>query len=109
MVILFIFLAKFGASVILNVSSIYTNEAFPTALRGRSTAICSFVGKFGGIFAPMIVELSNKIPIVSASSCFVALGSLMFLSNETKNVEFYDEKEEQVNIDNEELKEKLLN
>jgi putative MFS transporter len=95
-IIILCFLAKFGASVILNVSSIFTNDCFPTAIRGRSTAVCSFLGKFGGIIAPMIVETSTYTGLVSGLSCIMAALILIPLKNNSKNEEFTDEVENEV-------------
>lgn len=95
-IILLIFLAKFGASVILNVSSIYTNDSFPTFIRGRSTAVCSFLGKFGGIIAPIIVETSAFTGIVSGLSCIMAALILLPLENTSGNIELNDDVEENV-------------
>ena len=85
-VYILVFFSKFGASVILNVSSLYTNESFPTDVRGRATAICSFVGKLGGVFAPMLVELPifKYMGIISGVLCFSA--SLMLLPLENKKL-----------------------
>jgi Na+/melibiose symporter-like transporter len=93
-IIILSFLARFGSCVILNVSSIYTNESFPTHLRGRSTAICSFLGKFGGIIAPMLVDVSSVTSVVSGSTCLLAMLILIPLSNNVKTEELVDEQEE---------------
>jgi len=87
------FLAKFGASVVLNVSSIYTNESFPTYISGRATAVCSFLGKFGGIIAPFIVEMTPVTGIISGIASFIAAGVLIPLENRKKKVQFTDDKE----------------
>lgn len=88
--LLLIFSAKFGAAVILNISSIYTNECFPTSIRGRCTAICSFLGKFGGIISPMLVEMTKNTSIVSSLFCFFAAGILIPLKNSNNQIEFED-------------------
>jgi putative MFS transporter len=94
LLMILIFFAKFGAAVILNISSMYTNESFPTALRGRATAICSFVGKFGGIIAPMLVEISTAITLIAGISCIFAICIILILPTKAGSVEFYDEQEE---------------
>jgi putative MFS transporter len=93
-ILILIFFAKFGASVILNISSMYTNESFPTAVRGRVTAMCSFLGKFGGIIAPMLVELTSKITIISSIMSFLAILILLILPAKANSSQFYDEQEE---------------
>lgn len=85
------FAAKFGASVVLNVSSQYTNECFPTYLRGRAVSICSFLGKFGGIIAPFLVELSQKTSIISCICCLSAAFLMLPLENKSNKVQFNDE------------------
>jgi OCT family organic cation transporter-like MFS transporter 4/5 len=94
-IIILTFLAKFGASVVLNVSSIYTNESFPTHVRGRATAVCSFLGKFGGIIAPFLVEMSPLTGVISGSTCLLAASCLLPLENREKKVQFNDEFEEE--------------
>jgi len=91
-----VFFSKFGASVILNVSSLYTNESFPTEVRGRATAICSFVGKLGGVFAPMLVELPypSLMAIVSGLLCFSASLMLIPLENKPKKSVLVDNTDE---------------
>ena len=84
-VIVLIFFSKFGAAAILNISSIYSNEVFPTDIRGRAIAICSFVGKFGGIIAPSIVENSQYTLIISAAVCLVSCFILIPLKNSYSN------------------------
>ena len=83
--LVFIFTAKFGAAVVLNISSMYTNESFPAKIRGRSTAICSFVGKFGGILAPMLVETTKNTALISAFACIIA--ALILIPLRSKNEE----------------------
>ena len=92
--VFFTFLAKFGASVVLNVSSIFSNEVFPTYMRGRAIACCSFLGKFGGIIAPFLVELSPKTGLISAMFCILASLLLLPLENKNSNIQFNDEKQE---------------
>lgn len=91
LILLLTFSAKFGASVVLNISSIYTNESFPTHIRGRATALCSFLGKFGGIIAPFLVEMSPFTGIISGLSCLLAAYILYPLDNNDKNMEFNDD------------------
>lgn len=95
LILILTFCAKFGASVVLNVSSIYTNESFPTHVRGRATALCSFLGKFGGIIAPFLVEMSHFTGIVSGLTCLLASIILYPLENREENVQFNDDQEEQ--------------
>jgi Na+/melibiose symporter-like transporter len=94
LILILTFSAKFGASVVLNVSSIYTNESFPTHVRGRATAVCSFLGKFGGIIAPLLVEMSPFTGIISGLTCLIASFILIPLENRDENVQFNDEREE---------------
>eukprot|EP00340_Litonotus_pictus_P010470 CAMPEP_0170536970 /NCGR_PEP_ID=MMETSP0209-20121228/102448_1 /TAXON_ID=665100 ORGANISM="Litonotus pictus, Strain P1" /NCGR_SAMPLE_ID=MMETSP0209 /ASSEMBLY_ACC=CAM_ASM_000301 /LENGTH=304 /DNA_ID=CAMNT_0010838399 /DNA_START=1243 /DNA_END=2157 /DNA_ORIENTATION=- len=94
-IILFVvltFLCKFGASVVLNISSLYTNESFPTYIRGRAMACCSSLGKFGGIIAPYLVELSPLTGLISGFVCFCAVLLLLPLKNTQENTQFNDEK-----------------
>lgn len=72
------FCSKFGACIVLNVSSIYTNETFNPEIRGRAISICSFIGKFGSILAPLLNEITSFVPIISGSLCVFA--SLLVLS-----------------------------
>ncbi len=88
--LILVFSAKFGAAVILNISSIYTNECFPTIIRGRCTAICSFLGKFGGIISPILVETTNNTSIISSIFCFFAAAILIPLKNTNDKIEFED-------------------
>jgi MFS family permease len=94
LILILTFCAKFGASVVLNVSSIYTNESFPTHVRGRATALCSFLGKFGGIIAPFLVEMCPFTGIVSGLTCLLAGFILYPLDNREENVQFNDDQEE---------------
>lgn len=80
-IFILIFLSKYGASALLNISSIYTNEVFPTDVRGRAIGICSFFGKFGGIIAPMIVETSEYTLIISGIICIFSCIILIPLEN----------------------------
>lgn len=89
--LLLIFSAKFGAAVVLNISSIYTNECFPTSIRGRCTAVCSFLGKFGGILSPMLVEKTKSTSIISSIFCFLAAAILYPLKNSNEKVESEDD------------------
>jgi MFS transporter, OCT family, solute carrier family 22 (organic cation transporter), member 4/5 len=91
LILILTFCAKFGASVVLNISSIYTNESFPTHIRGRATALCSFLGKFGGIIAPFLVQMSPFTGIISGLSCLLAGYILYPLENRDENVEFFDD------------------
>jgi MFS family permease len=87
-------MSKFGASALLNISAIYSNEVFPTDLRGRAIAICSFVGKFGGIIAPMLVELSEQTLLISAFICILSCLVLMPLENTFSNSYLVDSVQE---------------
>ncbi len=91
-------MAKFGVSVILNVSSIYTNESFPTILRGRATAVCSFISKFGGIIAPLSVEITKNTNLLCGFLCIFAGLILLPLENREANIQFNDEKD--IKMDN---------
>lgn len=97
------FLAKFGASIVLNVSSIYTTESFPTGLRGSSVALCSIIGKFGGILAPLIVELSDFAFLISGVFCLFSAVILIPLANSNNKVEFNDEHELSRTFHNQEI------
>jgi len=91
-----VFFSKFGASVILNVCSMFTNESFPTNVRGRATAICSFIGKLGGVIAPLLVELPifNYMPIISGGLCLAAGLMLFPLDNRKTQTKIADNLDE---------------
>jgi len=90
LILILIFLSKYGASSLLNISSIYTNEVFPTDVRGRAIGICSFFGKFGGIIAPMIVETSEYTLIISGIICMISCIVLIPLKNTSSSSHLID-------------------
>jgi len=100
-----IFSVKFGAAVVLNISSIYTNECFPTSIRGRSTAICSFLGKFGGILSPIFVEMTKSTSLTSSFFCFFAAGILIPLKNSNNKIAFEDDDFEKLKEHKDDIKE----
>jgi MFS family permease len=92
--LLLIFLSKYGASSLLNISSIYTNEVFPTDVRGRAIGICSFFGKFGGIIAPIMVETSEYTLVISGIICIISCVVLIPLNNNSSLSQLIDKIED---------------
>ena len=50
-----------------NKKNIYAGELFPTEYRGVAVGACSMVARFGGIAAPVIVQLVGIIIGIIAS------------------------------------------
>jgi len=56
-------LAKISVSISFSISYVYGPELYATPIRGNGIGFTTFVGKFGGAAAPIIILISDKINI----------------------------------------------
>lgn len=68
-------IGKFGASASFAMVFVYTAELFPTPMRNTVVGLCSTCARFGGVLAPLIIELG----LIQAQLPFLIIGGLSLL------------------------------
>lgn len=77
---IFVLLAQFGIAFAYNLCYLVTPTLFPTALCTSAFGFCNIFAMFLTIFAPMIAELAEPIPmLISAFSSVSAAFACLFL------------------------------
>jgi len=72
LIAIFVLFAKFGISASFNIVYLATMELFPPSILGTAFGISNIVARFSTVFAPMVVEMPEPVPMVS----FVVLSVL---------------------------------
>eukprot|EP00095_Tigriopus_kingsejongensis_P008775 snap_masked-scaffold1505_size38140-processed-gene-0.0 protein:Tk08775 transcript:snap_masked-scaffold1505_size38140-processed-gene-0.0-mRNA-1 annotation:"organic cation transporter protein" len=73
--LVFMMIGKFGASGSFAMVFVYTAELFPTPMRNTVVGLCSTCARFGGILAPLIIELG----LIQPQLPFLIIGSLSLI------------------------------
>lgn len=56
-------IAKISVSISFSISYVYGPELYPTPIRGNGIGFTTFIGKFGGAAAPLIILVSDNINV----------------------------------------------
>ena len=73
-----------------NLLYIYTAELFPTTVRNAALGCASQASQLGGILAPMVVVLGEKVPFAVFAACGAGGGLLALFLPETTHRPLYD-------------------
>lgn len=67
-----------------------TSELYPTRIRATVNGIANFIGRFGGLLAPLIVELERKyFMLIFGGATLLSITGALF-QKETKGAELED-------------------
>lgn len=55
-IIVLVMIAKLGITAAFAIVYLITSEIFPTVFRGTTFGITNFIGRLGGVFAPLVDE-----------------------------------------------------
>jgi len=68
-VLILLFVGKWGASIGFTVVCIYTAEIFPTVVRNLGVGLASCCGRVGGLMAPVIGDFGKTLNAVGSNPC----------------------------------------
>jgi MFS family permease len=57
-------LVRVEVNVLLSVMYVYFGEVFPSEFRAIATSLASIIGRFGGIVAPQVANVTNAIGLI---------------------------------------------
>jgi len=79
-------ITRFMISIGFLIIYLYLNELYPTSVRGIGTGFCTFIGRLGSIFAPIVVsamESSGVNPWISFGVVSMLAGAVCTVMRET--------------------------